>query len=224
MQDPQFVHRAFADIAPRYVVTNHVLSFGLDRWWRRVVAREAVALAPQSILDLATGSGDLALSLRRALPDVPLLAADFCAPMLKEAARAGVRPLVVADGMRLPLQDQAVDLVTVAFGLRNMASWPDALREMRRVLRPGGHLMVLDFSMPSGVPGRLYDFYLGKVMPRVAGCITGQRGAYEYLNQSIRAFPSGQAMIDLQQDCGFARVRARPLTMGVVSLYIGQAA
>lgn len=224
MQDPEFVHRAFANIAPRYVVTNHVLSLGLDRWWRRVVAREAAALAPESVLDLATGSGDLALSLGRALPGVPLLAADFCAPMLLEAARAGVRPLVVADGMKLPLQDGAVDLVTVAFGLRNMASWPGALREMRRVLRPGGHLLVLDFSMPSGVAGRLYDFYLGKVMPRVAGWITGRREAYEYLNQSIRAFPSGGAMVDLQQDCGFDRVRARPLTLGVVSLYIAEAA
>lgn len=223
MQDPEFVHRAFTDIAPRYVVTNHVLSLGMDPLWRRVVAREAKALRPASILDLATGSGDLAMSLRRALPDVPLLGADFCAPMLQEAARAGLQPLIVADGMNLPLKNGAVDLVTVAFGLRNMASWPQALKEMLRVLKPGGHLMVLDFSMPKGFMGKLYDFYLGRIMPRVAGWITGQRHAYEYLNQSIRDFPSGDAMVALQKECGFAEVRVRPLTFGVVSLYVARA-
>jgi len=220
MQDAGFVRQAFAGIASRYVLANHVLSLGIDCLWRRTTAAHIAALNPQRILDLATGSGDLAQAVQAACPQAKVLGADFSVPMMREAQARKFHTLIAADGLALPFQDAVFDVVTVAFGLRNMASWPGALREMSRVLRPGGRLFVLDFSIPR-TPGirQLYLFYLKRVMPRIAGWITGQREAYEYLCGSIERFPSGRDMEALITTNGFLSATGRPLTFGIASLY-----
>lgn len=222
MQDPVFVQNAFARIARRYVLTNHVLSLGTDVLWRRRVAEVVRRFAPARLLDLATGTGDLALSIAKACPETRITGVDFSEPMLDIARKRGIprTEWLIADALHLPFPDASFDAVTVAFGLRNMASWPDALRGMARVLRPGGLLVILDFSLPSG---RLlrgpHRFYLTRVLPRIAGILTGERGAYEYLATSIREFPSGHAMLRLVESCGFSDSRCRALTGGVASLY-----
>jgi len=219
-QDASFVRKAFEAIAPRYVVTNHVLSLGVDIIWRWITAREVARCLPQRILDLATGSGDLAAEIQNRCPSATVLAVDFSLPMLQQARRRGLKHLIVGDGLHLPLADESMDVVTVAFGLRNMASWPDATMEMCRVLRPGGTLFVLDFSLPRLQLMRwCYVFYLRKVMPIVAGLLTGQRQAYEYLCKSIEAFPSGENMCRLLEKGGFTRATAQPLSFGVATLY-----
>jgi len=220
MQDAGFVKQAFAGIARRYVLANHVLSLGIDVLWRRQTARLVAQRNPLRILDLATGSGDLAVSLQRACPEAKVLGADFSVPMMREAQHQSLRALVAADGMNLPFQDDSFDVLTVAFGLRNMASWPDALKEMRRVLGPRGTLFVLDFSLPTlPIIRPAYLFYLKRIMPRIAGWITCQRAAYEYLCSSIERFPSGSAMEDLMKSCGFRTVKTHRLTLGIASLY-----
>lgn len=222
-QDPAFVRRAFASIADRYVLTNHVLSLGIDVLWRRRVAAMVAAMAPDRVLDLATGSGDLAEAVSRACgPDTRVIGADFCAPMLCHARGRGLRDLVVADGMRLPFDDSSFDAITIGYGLRNMESWPGALREMRRVLRPGGLLVILDFSLPASPPLRApYRFYLHRVLPTLGGWLTGNREAYAYLGESIERFPSGRAMTDLMTANGFESAEAIPLWGGISSIYRG---
>lgn len=224
-QDPAFVRRAFASIADRYVLTNHVLSLGIDVLWRRRVARMVAATRPTRVLDLATGSGDLAEAVGQACgPETRVLGADFCAPMLRHARRRGLPELIVADGMRLPFADASFDAVTIGYGLRNMESWQGALREMRRVLRPGGRLVILDFSLPTFGPIRMpYRFYLHRVLPKLGGWLTGNREAYAYLGDSIERFPSGQAMRDLIDGCGFTGTEAYPLWGGISSIYAATA-
>jgi len=219
MQDPAKVRGIFSAIADRYDLANHVLSGGLDFLWRAKAVRMVRAWKPARVLDLATGSGDLALAMQKAMPQATIVGADFCLPMLQVAARKGLHPLVVADGTRLPFADGSFDAVTVAFGLRNMSSWPEALREMSRVLVPGGHLLMLDFSMPGAPFSLLYRFYLHQVLPRVAGALTGNRAGYEYLGESIEAFPSGATMCELICGNGFASAEAKPLAAGIVSIY-----
>jgi demethylmenaquinone methyltransferase / 2-methoxy-6-polyprenyl-1,4-benzoquinol methylase len=225
MQDAGFVRQAFAGIASRYVLANHVLSFGIDVLWRKSTAGQIAKYHPRDLLDLATGSGDLMETIISYCPDTAVIGADFSVPMMREAQNRKLLPLVAADGMKLPFHDATFDAVTVAFGLRNMASWPVALHEMARVLRPGGRLFVLDFSIPS-FPGvrQLYLFYLKRIMPRIAGWITGQREAYEYLCGSIERFPSGTAMEKLITENGFATCRTRPLTFGIAALYVAEKA
>lgn len=220
MQDAGFVKQAFAGIARRYVLANHVLSLGIDVLWRKKTASLVAARKPGRILDLATGSGDLAATVQQACPNAKVLGGDFSVPMMREAQTSGQRALVAADGMNLPFQDGSFDVLTVAFGLRNMASWPEALQEMRRVLKPDGTLFVLDFSIPTlPVIRPAYLFYLKRIMPRIAGWITGQRAAYEYLCSSIERFPSGAKMESLMTSCGFKSVTTHRLTMGIASLY-----
>jgi demethylmenaquinone methyltransferase/2-methoxy-6-polyprenyl-1,4-benzoquinol methylase len=219
-QDATFVRRAFAAIAGRYVLTNHVLSLGIDVLWRKATARAVGALQPKVVLDVATGSGDLAEAIQKACPHATVVGLDFSAPMLQEARKRGLQHLMVADALNLPIVDGAADVLTVAFGLRNMASWPDALREMSRVLRPGGSLFVLDFSLPTQpLMRKAHLFYLRKVMPKVAGVITGERGAFEYLCNTIEQFPSGENMCHMIRENGFREATARPLSFGIASLY-----
>lgn len=223
MQEPQFIQRLFGSIAGRYDLANHLLSGGLDYLWRRRAARIIRGWEPRRILDLATGSGDVALTLRRHCPDAFIAGADFCVPMLREARRKGAGPVVAADGLALPFASASFDVVTVAFGLRNMASWAGALGEMRRVLRPGGHVLILDFSVPPPPLRWIYRPYLHRLLPAVAGLLTGQRTAYEYLGESIEKFPSGPAMCELLESAGLEQPRAERLTGGIVSLYTARA-
>lgn len=192
----------------------------MDFLWRSRVARLVASRNPNCVLDLATGSGDLARAIRRELPDTPVVGADFCLPMLAEADRKGVPLLVQADALALPFANAVFDVVTVAFGLRNMAAWDVALREMARVLRPGGALFVLDFSLPEQPMLRsFYRLYLHHVLPKVAGWTTGRPEAYEYLGESIEAFPRGGRMTSLIDSCGFQTERPQPLCFGIVALY-----
>lgn len=221
-QDPVFVKAAFSSIAHRYSLTNHVLSCGIDVLWRRKVAALVAQERPHAILDLAAGTGDLSLVLQARCPEAEVVAADFCPEMLEIARSNGVRETVEADAMRLPFRDGQFDVVTVAYGLRNMASWEGAAREMRRVLQPAGVLVILDFSLPSGWLRGPYRWYLHRVLPWVAGALTGNREAYEYLGDSIERFPSGAAMEELLRGAGFAETKWEPLSGGISSIYVSR--
>ena len=214
------VQGMFSRIAGRYDLANALLSGGLDWFWRRRAAGIVRAWQPACLLDLATGSGVLAGTLARACPAAAIIGADFCLPMLRQAqATRGLRRLVVADAMRLPFADRTFDTVTVAFGLRNMPCYLGALREMRRVLRPGGHLLILDFSVPAGWWRGAYRYYLHRWLPRIAGAVSGEREAYQYLAESIERFPRGANMLRLLAEAGFDNARAEELSGGIVSLY-----
>ncbi|MES2920843.1 MAG: ubiquinone/menaquinone biosynthesis methyltransferase [Verrucomicrobiota bacterium] len=221
MPDAVYVHDAFARIADRYVLTNHVLSCGMDIWWRKVVTNRIKAWQPARLLDVASGTGDLALEIQSQCPQCEVIASDFCAEMLAHAASRGIAKTIVADALNLPFPDQEFDVVTVAFGLRNMADYPAALCEMHRVLKPGGRLVILDFSLPNGPMRGPYRWYLHHVLPHLAGWLTGQKDAYEYLGGSIEQFPSGKGMNDLLESCGFGKTGFTPLTLGVVTVYEG---
>jgi demethylmenaquinone methyltransferase / 2-methoxy-6-polyprenyl-1,4-benzoquinol methylase len=222
-ENPEFVKRTFASIAARYDFANHLLSAGIDHYWRRVVAKQVAALAPDMVLDSATGSGDLALAIAKESPGATVIASDFCVPMLRQAWLKGVPHLVNADGLALPFADRTFDVVTVAFGLRNMASWKEALCEMARVLKPGGTVFILDFSMPEGGPMLpIYRFYLHRILPALADWATKKRDAYMYLGRSIEEFPSGLTMNALMQTCGFECNPPKRMTLGVVTLYSGR--
>lgn len=227
MPDPKAVNTMFARIAGRYDLANHLLSGGVDYWWRQSLVRAVHDARPGAVLDLATGSGDLAFALADGLPaDTRITGMDFCQPMLDEAAkkRAG-RPrgstieFRQGDGLDLPLPDQSYDAVTVSFGLRNMADRCQALSEMRRVLRPGGRLFVLEFSQPFFWFRPFYYTYLKFVLPAIAGLVTGDRSAYEYLCGSIELFPGREAMSAEIRHAGFGSVTATPLTCGIVALH-----
>ncbi len=213
------VQRLFGAIARRYDLANHLLSGGIDFHWRRRAAAIVAKEKPLRILDVATGSGDLALALQKASPNAKVTGTDFCQPMLDEAARKGLTDLVLADALALPFSDAAFDALTVAFGLRNMEDWPRAIREMARVIRPGGLLLVLDFSVPQPPLRGLYRFYLHRIMPRLAALVTGEKTAYKYLADSIEAFPTGEKMTALIESCGFREASCQRLTGGIVSLY-----
>jgi demethylmenaquinone methyltransferase/2-methoxy-6-polyprenyl-1,4-benzoquinol methylase len=223
-RDPEAVRSMFDRVAPRYDLANHLLSGGIDFLWRARAVRTVDGWGARRILDLATGSGDLALALQRRLPDAEVTGADFSTEMLKLARQKGVRQAVVADALALPFDDGAFDCVTVAFGLRNMADWGHALREMARVLHARGHVLILDFSVPEGMLRPLYRFYLHRCLPTIAALVTGQGDAYQYLGASIEKFPSGAAMEELLGENGFRAATSQPLTGGIAALYTAEKA
>ena len=212
----------FDSIARRYDLANHLLSGGIDFYWRRRATRIVEGWAARRVLDLATGSGDLALAIQRRVPQAEVTGADFASEMLERARAKGLTRTVIADALALPFADGAFDCVTVAFGLRNMTDWGAALREMSRVLDHGGHLLVLDFSLPPQPLRSAYRLYLHRFLPAVAALITGRRDAYEYLAASIDEFPSGAAMARLIEANGFSAARAIPLTAGIATIYTAQ--
>jgi demethylmenaquinone methyltransferase/2-methoxy-6-polyprenyl-1,4-benzoquinol methylase len=229
MPDPVAVRSMFGRIASRYDLANRMLSGGTDVGWRRELVAAVKRFGPTDVLDLATGSGDTALALSRELPwNSRILGMDFCDPMLAEAEkkRTGAKVGLYAnlrfqtgDGMALPLADASYDAVTISFGLRNMADRHRSLREIRRVLRPRGHLFILEFSQPSPRMRRLYFFYLHRILPWIAGLISGDRAAYVYLNETIRDFPDRDALSAEIRAAGFSEVSARPMTFGIVALH-----
>jgi demethylmenaquinone methyltransferase / 2-methoxy-6-polyprenyl-1,4-benzoquinol methylase len=221
-RDPDAVRAMFGRIARRYDLANHVLSGGADFLWRRRATKIVMGWRPHDILDLATGSGDLARSLQRRLPEATITAADFSPEMLEIAHRKGVVKTVLADALQLPFESGSFDCVTVGFGLRNMADWDRALGEMSRVLRNRGHLLVLDFSIPTGPLRPAYRFYLHRCLPLLASIVTGQKAAYDYLGGSIEKFPSGVAMLELIGKNGFTMATAEPLTGGIATIYTAQ--
>jgi demethylmenaquinone methyltransferase/2-methoxy-6-polyprenyl-1,4-benzoquinol methylase len=227
MPDPKAVNSMFARIAGRYDVANHLLSGGVDHLWRQRLVRKVHDMHPGSVLDLATGSGDVAFALADGLPPgVEVTGMDFCQPMLDEAvkkradsSRWAAIDFQQGDGLALPLPDGSFDAVTISFGLRNMADRHQALKEMRRILRPGGRLFVLEFSQPFFWFRPFYYAYLKLVLPLIAGLVTGDRSAYEYLCGSIELFPGRAAMSGEITRAGFSAVAATPLTFGIVALH-----
>lgn len=223
MPDPAYVHAAFSSIAARYVTANHLLSMGADILWRARAIEKIAEWKPRRVLDIATGTGDLALAIQRALPEVDVMGTDFCRPMLDVAVKRGLSNVLEADAMNLPLPDASFDVATVAFGLRNMADYEAALREFRRILKPGGHLLVLDFSMPAGLFAGPYRLYLHHVLPKLAGWVTGNSAAYDYLGESIEAFPRDAAFLALLEKAGYTIPTQLPLLSGIASIYTAQA-
>jgi demethylmenaquinone methyltransferase/2-methoxy-6-polyprenyl-1,4-benzoquinol methylase len=219
----------FSRIARRYDLANRMLSFGMDNSWRRQLVRAVARCSPTEVLDLATGSGDVAFALSLGLPaGTRIVGMDFCQPMLDQAdAKKSALPAAAqanlqfqqGDGLALPLPDAEFDAVTISFGLRNMADRDRSLREMRRVLRPGGRLFVLEFSQPQAWVRPFYFFYLRRLLPRIAGLITGDRAAYVYLNETIEQFPGREALSTEIRTAGFTSVTARGLTFGTVALH-----
>ena len=213
----------FGSIAARYDLANHLLSCGIDFYWRRRAAEIVASWRPSKIVDLASGTGDLALALQKKLPDAEVVGVDFLPEMLELAKRKGVRKTVVADAMKLPFADASFDCVTVAFGLRNMEDWGKALGEMLRVLKANGHLLVLEFSLPTvSIFRAMYRFYLHRCLPLFGSFLTRTKSAYDYLGDSIEEFPSGNAMSRLMAANGFTRATCELLTGGIVTIYTAE--
>jgi len=214
------VRQMFGSIARRYDVANHLLSCGMDYYWRRRAAEIVSDWHPHRIADLATGTGDLALTLQKKLPEAEIRGVDFLPEMLELAKRKGVHQIVLADAMNLPFGDGSFDCVTIAFGLRNLENCAGALAEMSRVIKSNGHLLVLEFSLPT-IPflRSVYRFYLHQCLPLLGSFLTGKRNAYNYLGDSIEEFPNGSAMCQLMAEIGFARPTFKPLTGGIVTIY-----
>jgi demethylmenaquinone methyltransferase/2-methoxy-6-polyprenyl-1,4-benzoquinol methylase len=226
------IRRMFGHIAPTYDLLNHLLSFNVDRYWRWRATRLAPPDGDGPILDLCCGTGDLALAYDRAARGrVAILAADFCHEMLERAgpkiekARAEKRiTFVEADAQRLPLPDNTFQLVTVAFGLRNVTDTDRGIAEMVRVTRSGGRVAILEFSRPRiALFGAMYRFYFRTVLPCIGQLISRSReNAYRYLPQSVQEFPDGEALAQRLRQRGLVEVRWYPLTLGIATLYVGK--
>jgi demethylmenaquinone methyltransferase / 2-methoxy-6-polyprenyl-1,4-benzoquinol methylase len=213
----------FGAIARRYDLANHTLSCGTDFYWRKCAANMVASWRPRKIVDLATGTGDLALAVQKKLPDAEVTGVDFLPEMLELARRKGVRETILADAMKLPFPDASFDCVTIAFGLRNMENWRDALVEMSRVLKRDGRLLVLEFSLPTvSIVRIIYRFYLHRCLPLLGSFLTRKKSAYDYLGDSIEEFPSGRAMIDLIEASGFKHATLQPMSYGIATIYTAQ--
>jgi demethylmenaquinone methyltransferase / 2-methoxy-6-polyprenyl-1,4-benzoquinol methylase len=228
--DPAAVRATFTSVAPRYDLANHLLSGGVDFLWRQKLVKLASQGADQDILDLATGSGDVAFALRHGLPkDVRITGADFCEPMLARAREKRDRQGLPADGnqfvsgdcLALEFEDESFDLITIAFGLRNLADRRLGLTEILRVLKPGGRIIVLEFSQPYFWFRPFYYLYLKGVLPWLARWVTGDRDAYLYLGSSISEFPDRIGLVKELEDAGFSSVACEAYTFSIVALHIG---
>jgi len=224
------VRRMFGEIAGRYDFLNHLLSLGIDVYWRWRTVRQVPPASGAPILDLCTGTGDLALAYHRAAEGkARVVGADFCHPMLVigrcKAARAGADEVafVEADAQRLPFPSDFFQIVSVAFGLRNVTDTDRGLREMVRVCRPGGKIVVLEFSMPRWQPFKaIYGWYFRYVLPKIGQALArNKQEAYSYLPASVGEFPSGDALAERMRQAGASQVRYFPLTLGVATLYVG---
>jgi demethylmenaquinone methyltransferase/2-methoxy-6-polyprenyl-1,4-benzoquinol methylase len=224
----------FTSIAPRYDLLNHVLSCNVDRlWWRRTarVFRHIISRSDVRILDLCCGTGDMTFALRRETRNSHgrIVGADFSHAMLQRASDKSLSlqtesapRWIEADALSLPFPSAHFDLVTSAFGFRNLADYDAGLREIVRILRPEGECGILDFGDPQGVLGSLYRVYFKQVLPRIGTMISGVRGPYAYLPASVERFPAPQEMIDRMRAAGFAEATWTPYTFGIAGLYRGK--
>jgi demethylmenaquinone methyltransferase / 2-methoxy-6-polyprenyl-1,4-benzoquinol methylase len=221
--EPARVQHIFGSIASRYDLANHVLSCGVDFYWRRRAAQIVADWRATKILDVATGTGDLALAIARKARHAEVTGVDFSREMLARARQKGLPQTVLADAVRLPFANRSFDCVTIAFGLRNMGDYGAAIREMSRVLSKGGRLLILEFSLPRlWILRAVYRLYLHYYVPSLGSLITGKKSAYKYLGDSIEEFPSRQAMLQLIETNGFANTAAEPLTGGIVTIYTAE--
>lgn len=228
IQDEQqaatWVRGMFGRIAPRYDLLNHLLSMNIDRYWRsRTVARVSHILTrPDArVLDVCCGTGDLTLALQ-SHGSATVYGSDFCHPMMVAAQRKVKSSLFEADALRLPLADESLDLVTIAFGFRNLANYQNGLQELRRVLKPGGTAAILEFSTPPNpLLAQLYGFYSRAILPTIGGWISGSKDAYTYLPESVRKFPTADDLADQMRAAGFAKVHFERMTAGIVALHLG---
>ena len=229
------VREMFTSIAPRYDLLNHVLSFNVDRlWWRRTARTFADALsAPDArVLDLCCGTGDMTFALRKqaGTSDGEIVGADFSHAMLQRARHKSLDRSnetkaprwIEADALHLPFPDEYFNLVTSAFGFRNLADYDAGMREIVRVLRPGGECGILDFSEPEGILRNLYRIYFKQILPRIGTLISGVRGPYAYLPASVERFPLPQEMLDRMRAAGFSEASWTPYTFGIAGLYRGK--
>lgn len=227
------VREMFTSIAPRYDLLNHVLSLNVDRlWWRRTARafRHILAHSEACVLDLCCGTGDMTFALRRQAGknSARIIGADFAHAMLQRASSKSKHQeslslrWIEADALALPFPSRHFDLVTSAFGFRNLADYDRGLREIVRVLRPGGACGILDFSEPKGMMGMLYRVYFKEVLPRIGTIISGVRGPYAYLPASVLRFPEPKEMLERMKTAGFAEATWTPYTFGIAGLYRGK--
>jgi demethylmenaquinone methyltransferase / 2-methoxy-6-polyprenyl-1,4-benzoquinol methylase len=220
------IQQMFSEIAPRYDLLNRVLSAGVDRSWRVAAVQAALEKGPKRVLDLATGTGDIALLLKKVSPQTEVVGGDFAAPMLElarqKAQKAGVEiPFVQADALNLPFPDSSFDAVTISFGFRNFADYEKSLRELHRVLTNGGRLCILEFPPPpKGGIGVLYRFYFTRILPLIGGLISGSRSAYQYLPESVERFPSPDNLAQMMTKAGF-HTQYQLFTGGITALHVG---
>lgn len=230
-QTARWVRAMFSRIAPRYDLLNHLLSCNLDRYWRARTVRSVRAILHRPgavVVDICCGSGDLTAALAAAGPRARIVGSDFARSMLLQAQRKLTRrslpaPLVEADALRLPLADSSVDLITVAFGFRNLANYERGLEEMLRVLKPAGMAAILEFSQPPNpLFARIYRFYARQVLPAVGGWLSGSREAYAYLPDSVDRFPDAGELARLMEAAGFGAVNFERMSAGIVTLHTGR--
>ena len=229
MPDPKAVNEFFSDIAPGYDRANRVMSSGVDVLWRNYLARRVDATQPKQLLDLATGSGDVAFTLAKKVRSAEsIVGLDFCQPMLDMAEikkpkkkSASIIQFRQGDCLDLPFEDDSFDSITISFGLRNLADRHKGLTEMLRVLRSGGSLFVLEFTQPDKWLRGFYYFYLKHVIPTISGAITGNENAYEYLGSSIEQFPTKAEVAKELENAGFTSVSHKGLTFSIAAVHSG---
>ncbi len=226
-QAARWVREMFGRVAHCYDRANHMLSLNLDRGWRRKTVervRDVMAVPGASVLDLCCGTGDLTLALSRERGGA-VMGSDYSRPMLNGAAKKDAGLLFEADALSLPLPDESVDLVTCAFGFRNLVDYDAGLRELRRVIRPRGMAAILEFSHPPGrIFGALYEFYSLRVLPKVGGMISGDAAAYSYLQTSVKKFPGAEELARRMEEAGFEQGGFERMTGGIVALHTGRVA
>jgi demethylmenaquinone methyltransferase/2-methoxy-6-polyprenyl-1,4-benzoquinol methylase len=223
------VREMFSGIAKKYDFLNHFLSVNTDKRWRRLVSKKLKDILDREdaiVLDVACGTGDLSVELQTA-GRAKVIGTDFCRPMLeiafdKNAKNNTAIPYIEADGMNLSFADNTFDAATIAFGLRNFSNWQDGLVELHRILKKGGKLAILEFTTPV-VPGfkQIFNLYFTQILPRIGGAVSGSRGAYEYLPDSVSRFPDQKGLVKMMQETGFSDVEYKNLTGGIAALHIG---